>query len=89
MNDNVVSPCSVSRTGRRLLLSGQGAETQTLHNDYAVRDEESPGYFLTVTGEVSAHLYVTPGSHLHVHYNAARQKLLREAFMTEAVKIPQ
>lgn len=37
------------------------------------------GVPFTVTVEVSANFYVTPGSHLHVQYTATRKKLLRMA----------
>lgn len=35
-----------------------------------------------------AHLYVIPGPYAYVHYSGARKKLLKEACMTEEVKIP-
>lgn len=67
------------RTGERLLLTGRSAAKQTGNKSFAVRDAESPGYFFVVTGEVSAHLYITLVSHLCVHCSAAEKKLLREA----------
>lgn len=83
-----MSPCSFPKSGRKLLLTGLGAEAQTGLNDFGVRNGDSPGYFFLVTGELSAHLHVTPGSPLYVHYKGARKKLFREAFATEEVEIP-
>lgn len=54
-------------------MMGRVVEARTAHDNFVVRDEESQRYFFTVTGEVSANLCVTPGSHLHVHYSCARK----------------
>lgn len=59
---------------------------QTEHNDSVVGEGESPGYFFTVTDEMSANLYVTLGSHLYVYYNAGRERMLRDQFVKEAVE---
>lgn len=80
------SPCRLSKTGGRLLMAGCGAEAQTRYGDLVIKDERSPEYFLTVTGEVSAHFYVTLGLHLFVHYGVARMKLLRETFVVKEAK---
>lgn len=58
------------------------------HIDFVARDGGSPRYFLIVTGEISADLYVTTGPHLRVHYSGARKKMLREAFVMKKVKFP-
>lgn len=42
LDESGVLPCSISKTGRRLLLTGQGAATQTGHNEPFVRDGELP-----------------------------------------------
>lgn len=87
LDETGVSPYSLSDTSRRLLLKERGEERQTGHNDYVVKDEESPRYYFTVTGEVSAHLYVTALPHLCLHYIGARKTLLTEAAEIEQVQI--
>lgn len=69
-------------------MTRRGAAAQTWHKDYAVRDGESLRYFFNATCEVKAHLYGTLGSHLFVPYSAAREKLLREAFVMPEVETP-
>lgn len=61
---------------------------QTGHSDFFVRDKESEDYFDIVTGEVNAHLYLTPGMRLFVRYSGARKKLLRKTFVVEEVETP-
>lgn len=60
-----------------MLLTGLDAATHTGHNNFVVRDGELPGYLFTVTGEVGAHLHVTLGFYLYVHYNATEKILLQ------------
>lgn len=64
------------------------AEAPTRPRATVVRDGESTGYFFLATGEVSAHLYVAPGSHVYVGYSDARKELLRKAFEMEEIQIP-
>lgn len=82
-NWNVLSSCSFSKTSERLLLTKRNADAQTGQNDFAVRERKFPGYFFTVTVELRAHLYFTPGSSLHVHHSRALKKPLRETFVME------
>lgn len=57
----------------------RSAEDRTGHTYFVSRDRQLPLYFFIVCGELSAHLDVTPVTHLGVHYSRARKKLLREA----------
>lgn len=86
-DDNTVSPCSRPRCDVILLQTRRGAPAQTKHIDLFSRTEDSPGYYIIVTGEVRALFYGTPSSHLYAHYSFARKNLLKEAFATEAVNI--
>lgn len=88
LDDGGVSPCSLHRTGGRPLLTRRSAAAHAGHSDFAVRDKESSRPFCNATGKVSSHLYVTPGSHLYVHYSAGRKKLLREAFVMKELETP-
>lgn len=65
------------------------AEVQSEHNDFAVIDGESAGNVFIATGEVSAHLYATPGSNIYVHYSTARKRLLKKVFVMEKVESEQ
>lgn len=60
----------------------------TGHSELDVRDGEFLGYFFIAPREVSEHLCVTPGFHCYVQYSTARKKLLREATVMKALKIP-
>lgn len=77
LRENEVLPCSLPKADEGLLLTGRGTKTQTGHKYFVVMDGESLGYMFTVTGEVSAHVYVTPWLHVYVHHNNAQKKLLR------------
>lgn len=48
LDENGVSQCSLPDTGRELLLTGRGAEAQTGHNNFVVKNGGSPGYFVLV-----------------------------------------
>lgn len=37
---------------------------------------------------MSAHFYVSPGSHLYVHYSSAQKMLLKQAFVMEGMETP-
>lgn len=67
---------------------GRGAAVQTEHNNFGVRDVVSPGHLIAATGKLSAHLQVTPGLHLYVHYCSPQKELLRKAFVMEAMEVP-
>lgn len=71
-----------------MLLTTWAAAANTENINFVFRDERSLGYFFDVTGEVTAHLYVTPVSHLYVHYGGAQKKLLRETLVKEAGGTP-
>lgn len=58
--------CSLHNTGERLLLTGKGPETQTRRSELVASGEKLHDYFLIVGGDVSAHLYVTPGSNSYI-----------------------
>lgn len=62
-------------------------KAQTGHNNFAVRDGESPAYFFIATSEVRAHLDATLGLRLYTHYSDAREKLLTKALVMEKVEI--
>lgn len=64
LDENARALCSLPKAGGEPLLEGRDEEAQKSHNGFDVRDEEPPAYFLIVSGEVGARLYVTPGSHL-------------------------
>lgn len=87
LDQNNIVLCSFPKTGQKMLLTGPSTEVQTSHNEFAVRDGEVPVYFSIFTGAVSAPHYVTPGSHVYVHYSGARNKLLTEAFVMMEVEI--
>lgn len=57
-------------------------------SDFAVKGEKSPRYFFVTTDDVSACLYVTPGSLTHIDHHRERKELLQVAFVTEEVEIP-
>lgn len=80
LDDNGSSPCSLSNTEEKLLLTKQGAEAQIRRNNVASRAEGSPGFFLLVSSEKGTHLYVTPRSHFYIYYIVSRYKALKEAF---------
>lgn len=77
LHSNGILPCTLFRTGGRLLLTRRGAAEKAGHNVFAVKFAMSPKYFSVAIGEVNAQLYATPGSHLYEHYIAARKKLPR------------
>lgn len=85
---NDLLPFSFSKSGETLLLMGRDPATQTGHDDFFVKDRESPGHFFVAIDELGANIYVTPGSHLHFHYSTALKKLLKGAFVMEAVDVP-
>lgn len=67
-----------------MLLTERDTETQSVsHNDFVVKDRESPGYFFIASGEVGAYLHVTTGCHLCVQESAAPNTLLGEMFVIE------
>lgn len=57
-----------------MLLTENYAEEQMPKKPFAFKDEDSSRYVFTKIGEMSAHHYITPGSHLYVHYSSARKK---------------
>lgn len=69
---DAVLPHNLPRAEERLLLTVREAETMTGHSSLGFEDGESPGLFFNINGEVVAHLYVTSGWDLHIHYNSAR-----------------
>lgn len=71
-----------------MLPAEQGAAAHPEHNDFVVRGEETPGNFFIVNGKIGAHLYVSLSSDLCVHYSAARENVLKKAFVMEAVELP-
>lgn len=79
--------CSSRRADKRLVPTVRCAAAQTRHKVFFVRDGESLKYSFIATGEVSAHIYVTPGFGLHARYSTARKERLRQPFVTEAVEI--
>lgn len=83
---SIVSPCTSPKTCGRLLLAGQVTVAQMRQTFFVVRDGDSLGYFFIAFSGMSAHLYVTSGSRLHVHYSAAREKLPREALLMQALQ---
>lgn len=62
-----VSPCNLLNNGGGVLLTRQGAETQTGHSGPVDGNEDSAWHLLTVTDEMSGHLYFITGSHVYVH----------------------
>lgn len=78
----------VPKTGGRLLLKRRSTEKQTEHKDFVVRNGGSAGFFVIVSGKVSAHFCVPLESHFYAHYNAARKKLLKEKFVIEEAESP-
>lgn len=58
--------CSLPEMDVRLLPTGCRAESQKSQEYFVLKYRKSLLYFSTVTGEVSAHLFVTPRLHLHV-----------------------
>lgn len=81
-------PCIAVRPSenwRKNAADGAGAEAHKKSHDFVVRNGVSQGYLFIITDEVSANLYVTPGSDLYVHYSGARKKLLKESFVMEEV----
>lgn len=85
---NGIMPCSHFETGGRLLLTARDVKAQTAHSYFAVRNGQSQGYFLFLTGEVGVRFYVSPGSDLYVYYSGERNKLLRDAFVMKEMKSP-
>lgn len=47
LNQNGVTPCTLSETGERLLMTGPSAKTQTGQNHFVVGHQQLPGYFST------------------------------------------
>lgn len=80
-------PCSLPRTGEGLLPAGCGAATYREQNYFAAWDVEPSRNFSKANSGVSAHLYVTLGSHLYVNYNALQKELLKEAFLMAEVEL--
>lgn len=75
-------------TGGRFLLSGEDVVDQCGHNDFAVKDTLSPGYFVIVSGIRGASLMVCPGSQKYVRYNPGRRELIRRSLQMEEIMIP-
>lgn len=69
-------PCSLLKTSLVLLVTRRGGKAQTVHKYSAVEDVELTGQVFTVTGDVSAHYYITPGSHLRLGYSGTEKSLL-------------
>lgn len=68
------------------MLKERGAEVQTGQNNLVFKPGESPGYFFVARNEVSAHLFVTPVSHVYAHYSETLKSLLRKSSVVEKVK---
>lgn len=75
LSENEVSPSSRLRTGGRLLLAMHDAKAQTKHHDFAVRDGESPRFFIIATVEMRADLYGTAVSSFYLRHSGAQGKL--------------
>lgn len=76
------------QSSERRLKTAVGAETQTGLNDFVVRRRRSLANLSIGTDDVSAYLYVPPGSHSYVDYDRERKNLLKMAFVKEKVEIP-
>lgn len=74
LDQSSVLPCSPPTTGGRLQLKRRCAEKQKKHSDSIFRNRDSLGYFLLVSEEMSARLYVSARLHLCVHYRGALTK---------------
>ena len=75
-------------TGGRLLLTGKDADDQCGHNDFVVRDGESPGYFVIANGPHTTSLLVAPSSHKYVKYEKSRLHMLSRTLEMEEIDIP-
>lgn len=87
LDDTRLKQSSLRRTGRRRVLKNQSTAAQKQHSDFAVKGGEAPGTVHTATDRVIAHHYLTPSSHHYALYSGARKKLLKSAFVMEAVRI--
>lgn len=85
LDRKTVCSCSFPKTGRRLLLKEGSAEGPKEHSSFGFKERESPGYFFIITGEVRAHLWISPRLQLYVTLSSARKKLMREAFAIKEV----
>lgn len=85
LDENEISLCNLSKISGRRLLTGRRAEAQTGHNNFVVKNGQSPRCFVTVTNEASAHLCVTLSSYICVHFSDARKKLLRKGVVMEEI----
>lgn len=66
LDDNGSYSCSTTNTGGRLLPTGKGAKTETKHNDFVVRREQSARSFFFLTDDVSKYRYANKSSKTYI-----------------------
>lgn len=81
-------PSSVLTTGCLSLLTGRNLPDQAGHNNFPDRYKGSPEFFLITTSEQYSYLWINQGSHLYVHYDMERQKVVAYGLVLEETYIP-
>ena len=81
-------PSSLPNSGGRFLLTSRDCPEQSGHNDFPVRAQGSPGFFLIATAEQETSLWTTPGSHIYIQYEQEARKTVSAGMVLNETTIP-